>query len=335
MNKLEINKLRNELSIFNSKLIGVPYENLLNTLNIAFPEIPIVGRKFSNSQSFFKQKEYQPKNVIFRARPNLNNIDVPYNFVSEISYIPYKESSKIKKWGRVNKPKQSMFYGALNLQTACHEMAAALNCFNEFNEYYLTVGVWEFTTPLLLAEIPQSEYNIDKLYDILKHRFDIIKKPDFSEEHQMILNILDNAVAYEVLQYFSQGFTMFDEENIGEDIYKISNYYADRIFNKIKDYQIDTTFDGIIYPSRTNCYLEQNLVLKPDVVDKNLNFIEAISVALVRSKDDLNGWSAEIFPIKKTKSYKNGELNWGNSFTNDNSTQKWEYYLNNKRRKYR
>ncbi len=56
--------------------------------------------------------------------------------------------------------------------------------------------------------------------------------------------------------------------------YMISNYYADRMLNKIDGFNMEPV-DGIVYPSVPRGYNDNNIVLDPDVVDRKLEFVGA------------------------------------------------------------
>jgi len=327
------NEVRELLSKLNSDLVRLPYDEIKKTLNPIFTALPKIFVEFTNDKFFFNQRDYNGKNVIYRSRININNNDKPYDNVSEFSYIPPENLGTINNWGRINKPYESMFYGSFKLLAACHEIASYLNCFNEYNECYLTVGVWEFTSPLKFVEIPPSEVNINLLYSKFKDIPELFSLKDKIKEQLLFLkSFYKFNIDYELLQYFSQSFTMIPE-NDDDNIYKLSNYYADRIFNKMQGCRKEDNYDGIIYPSLVNCYQEKNLVLPPNVVDEGLKFVEAISAVLVRNVDDTCSWGSRLFPIKyRVKPDSNGLLDWDNFIANNGYQSQWENYLKHERK---
>src|ERR1039457_6210808 len=92
-------------------LYRMDYDEVKIDCNSILNHVPTPIVDFSNEKYFFNQRDWGGLNVIFRARLITNPNNTPHNYVSEISYIPDNLLHKIENFGRVNKPKQSMFYG--------------------------------------------------------------------------------------------------------------------------------------------------------------------------------------------------------------------------------
>src|SRR5258705_13087609 len=108
---------------------------------------------FDNSPNFFHQPDMGGVNVIFRARPEE---DQPFEGVSDISYIPEEKLHLVDKFGRVNKPNESIFYGSTKFATACTEAVSrgAVQHLKDGNfSKMVTVGIWKFNSPLTLCQM--------------------------------------------------------------------------------------------------------------------------------------------------------------------------------------
>lgn len=288
-------------------LYRMDYDALKIDCNSVLTSVPAPVVDFTNERFFFHQREFGGLNVIYRARLITNSDNRPHENVSEISYIPDNLLHKIENFGRVNKPRQSMFYGSLDFATACTEAITKGNVFKDKSSVMLTVGAWKFETPLKLVQMPHSEKYFKLFYDTVQ-----VKSESIQLEHVQQLNAearkqFETDIEFEVLQFFADEFGKFSTENGYE--YKLSNYYADRIFNRIRGYEMEEEIDGIIYPSIALSYQHKNIVLKPEVVKNKMKFINAMQVWLVSFAG--RGGGAQFIPIKqKIHADSDGKLLW-------------------------
>ncbi len=283
------------------------YESLVEECNKHFPLLlfPIVD--FTNSKFFFRQQQWGGINVVYRARHIADTYNYPHENITDISYIPEDKLDLIEKFGRVNKPKESMFYGALKLPTACTEAITKGNVFEDASSTMLSVGVWKFETPLKLVEIPHSEKYFKSFYDEVNFKSEKIQLDHIRETNQKLRDKIGNDTYYEQLMFFADAFARWDIKE--DNQYMLSNYFADRAFNKIPGYPMQDDIDGIIYPSIAFSYQETNIVLKPEVVKEKMKFISALQIWLVSFLKNNGG--AQFNPIdQNVKTDEKGNLNW-------------------------
>jgi len=287
----------------NENLYKLSYQEVQIDCNSIFKYIPTPIVDFENNPNQLGQRMGGGSNLIFRARPNENN--KPFDYISQISYVQENDRHKIG-YGRANKKGEAMFYGAFNYATACIEAITKGNRFENQNSVMLTVGVWKIKTPLKFVQLPYSEKHFKGFYDTVGYKSNKIKLEDVQKDSKELRTHFEHDIEYEVMQFFSDEFAKFDMEEICE--YKISNYYTDRVFNRIKGFEIEE-IDGITYPSIASSYQERNIVLKPEVIDaKKLEFVSAIQVWMVYNAN-IN--EMNFYPIKNNvKADFNGKLNW-------------------------
>lgn len=107
--------------------------------------------------------------------------------------------------------------------------------------------------------------------------------------------------------FFADEFAKWDIKHDYQ--YMLSNYFADRAFNRIPGLPIEDEIDGIMYPSIAVSYQETNIVLKPKVVEEKLKFISAMQIWLVSFLK--NNAGAQFNPIEQNvKADENGVFNW-------------------------
>lgn len=283
------------------------YEQVKSFCNAMLPSVPAHVVNFTNEKFYFKQTELGGYSGVYRAREITNPENTPHKTVPEISYIPHTLKHKLVDFGRANKPNEPMFYGSFDYATACSEAVTNGNEFLEKGSTMLTVGKWIFETPLTLVELPHSEKVFKQFYETVNFKSESIQL-----EHIQKANLEDRKnfrsdIEFDVLKFFADEFARFDNDK--EHKYKLSNYYADRIFNRINGFEFPFDIDGIIYPSVSLSYQHKNIVLKPEVVDKKLKFISAMQVWLISHKE--RGGGAQFIPIRQhINADKEGNLLW-------------------------
>jgi hypothetical protein len=288
-------------------LYRLDYNALKITCNEYFDTLPFPIVDFSNRKFFFGQQEWGGTNVIYRARPITNSDNRPHNKISEISYIPDDELHKIKKFGRANKPGESMFYGALNYATACTESVCKGNVFEHDDSIMLTVGVWKFETPLKLVQLPLSEHFFAAFYKMVNFKSEKINIAEIQSINQKLKNEVGNNIDFEKLMFFADCFAKWNIKNDYE--YMLSNYFVDRVLNRIPEFPLEEDIDGIIYPSVALSYQEKNIVLKPEVVKNKLRFLDAMQVWFINNSK--TGGGAQFIPIdQRVKVDSKGTIQW-------------------------
>jgi hypothetical protein len=288
------NEVRHFIETIPKLAKSLEYEKVVELCNIHFPQIPFVTIDFTNEKFFFRQKEFGGINVIYRGRKMENKDDEPYENISNISYIQEKDLDCIKNFGRVNKIGESMFYGALNSTTACVETITKGVDFRDSGDVMVVVGTWKFDSTLKLAEMPYSE-KYWKLYtEATKIKSEEITENFIKERNEEIKLKCKNSLSYEILTLFGDAFANF--EITQDSDYYLSNYFADRIFSRLPGYKCDN-IDGIIYPSVPHSYQELNVVLKPEIVEQKLKFIDATQFWVVHFLETNGG--VQFIPVRE------------------------------------
>lgn len=283
----------------------LPYEDIERLCNIGFPNLPISIYNFENKPFEFGQSRFGGKNMIFRARLITNSNNSPFTNISEISYISNNNLNLIKNFGRANRPKHSMFYGAFDYHISCAETLPPADVTLAKGSFFFVVGMWEVISPLKLAQMPHSQRIFNDFYNTVDFVSESINSYHVMEYTKKIKNQIQSEFDYNNLVYFADEFARFDEKNS----YKLSNYYAARVFNEYPQFPVPVDIDGIIYPSIVNSYQHENIVLKPLVVDNKLKFHSAMLVGFTAANS--NGESAKFFPIKQNIFPDNeGNFNW-------------------------
>jgi hypothetical protein len=288
-------------------LANLSYEETSALCNKYFASLPVPITYCDNSQFYFRQHEWGGLNVIYRARVVDNAEGIPYSKVENLSYRPEDQWSQIVDYGRVSKPGEAKFYGSFNPATACFECVFKDDRFNSGEMIHVVVGVWKIEGSLNFAEIPYSERYFDDFYRQIKYQSRVISADAIKKANTDLKERLANDLAYDILMHFADAFANFNINS--EKDYFLSNYYADRLFNKVAGFKMQEKIDGILYPSVANIYENKNIVLIPDAVKNKLKFIQADHYGITRSPENDGIVSFLPFRIRRYPD-KDGNIVW-------------------------
>jgi len=201
---------------------------------------------------------------------------------THISGIIYPAPEHVKYYGRVNDIGQSMFYGSVGKVAPFYELGAKVG--DKF-----IMGVWNNLSEIVLIHIGFTSETAKKLKS--------------SRELHSIYNFAkdtgDDDLNTLVYNYLSQIFTL-KVDDCDNHLYKISVTISNILT------QADET-SGIMYPSIAFSGNTDNIVLKPDFVDKNL---ELFSVEYIRIIE-INGQEYLYETLDTATSIKSdGEIDW-------------------------
>lgn len=284
---------------------NMSYDELVKACDEYFSNIPIIIIDFDDDLYFFGQREYGEKILIYRARKIENDLHTPHPFISDIDAIPMEKKHLVNSFGRSNKKGEPMFYGAMSNSTACFETISKGIDFQQTGSTFCTVGCWIIENPFKMARLPFSIKYIDELTCLSSIRtLNFISNKRLHEEEEKFRNLCSSELEYDILKLFADAFANFNIEC--ENDYYLSNYYKDRIFNTKNRYNIPDKIDAIIYPSVPSSFQMPNIVIKPDIVKKNMRFLQAMQVWV---QLDVNGRSFNPIQQKITADI-NGKLNW-------------------------
>lgn len=300
----EIRKFIKEIP---TEVRNMSYEELVSACNTHFPKIPIRPLPFNNEPFFFGQYDLNAVNAVYRGRKITNKENIPHQKISDINYIDDENLHKIKEFGRANKKGESMFYGAFHYPTASFETLSKGEDFKNFGTGMVSVGTWIIKEPLKLVALPPSKKYWNKFNDTVN--FSLVNNSDLKidEEIAFIKSRVKEEIDYEILELFSDAFANFEIEC--EQDYYLSNYYKDRVFNKIPGFQVPEEYDAIIYGSVPNGYETDNIVILPKAVDTKMKFMDAMQVWVVHHKQSIE--TIQFIPIvQKIYADENGNLDW-------------------------
>lgn len=283
------------------------YDELVKACNEHFPRLPIIISDFNNQDYFFRQQQLSGKNLIYRARKIINSINSPHRFLRDIDCIPEDKKHLITEFGRVNKPNERMFYGALDYSIACFETLSKGKDFQSTASAMTTVGCWLIEKPFKIAQIPFSKKYVEKLQSTTGVGNYRISEEYILKQEQHYRQLLSSELEYQKMQLFADAFANFEIES--EHDYYLSNYYKDRIFNQIEGFKINMEFGAIQYPSVPSSFERDNIVLLPKVAEKSLFFFNSMQVWVVFDKENMK--NIQFIPIKQmVKADSEGKLNW-------------------------
>jgi len=294
-----------------TKLDHVDYSDLIIDCNDYFQRLPIPVFDFPNSRNALHQNLQTGANLVYRAR--LNEPGKRWNHISEISFIPEHSVHKIIDFGRVNQPKQSMFYGAFNMATACVESVTKGNVFEMPNSPTCTVGVWKIESPLIWAELPHSAKHFEAFWARTTFRSESIRVEHIEKWNKELVENIKKSEHYrgeidiQIMQFFAEEFAKFDIKSNSD--YKLSNYYADRVFNRIKGFELQEDVDAIIYPSIASSYQHKNIVMRTGTATTKLKFQYALDIWMPIHKGENGG--IQFIPLKQfVRADGEGKLDW-------------------------
>lgn len=298
----ELKKVREILS-------KVDYPTLTNILDSYLPSVPLSIIDFKNEKFDLGQHYAGGSNLLFRARILDEKTHKLYELLQNLSYIPEDKWDKIDKYGRVNKPGESMFYASTEFSTACLETFSkgeSMNKFIDKGSLMLAVGTWKIDHPMTFAQMTSPEDYFERFVkeinlDINKITIDSVRK-----QNEHLRKQIANDDEFQILEFFSEEFAKTD--TIDHNEYKLANYYADRVFNRNPKFRIDGDIDGIWYPSVPSCYQETNIVMPPAKVHEKLKFLWADIIWVVHTKKTGH---TQFLPIqKRAKVNDKGEIEW-------------------------
>ncbi|MFW5983139.1 MAG: hypothetical protein ACOCQ4_01465 [bacterium] len=230
--------------------------------------------------------------------------------IKDIKLLKYPPADKVKKYGRCNLPKQSVFYGSTMFMTAMNEMKPRVGDL-------ITKSIWKLKEPKHLKFCPifhiqptNGTFNPHSWE--LEQEFNKILKRDFpSEMHEPIIN-LSKFIAFH--------FSKYVHYKRNKD-YLFSAYFANKIMNEL----VDGAIDGIVYPSVQSHLTLENVVLKTNVFDENYELSEVHESIVTKDPSD-NGGGYLMGGINDCKNfeYENDKILWNNNV--NQPKERMDYY---------
>lgn len=224
---------------------------LFKLLDYFFPTIP-VGINL-----------IQKGSVLYRGRPS--GIGPSFKRVNDFSFVPFDEKLLSRKYGRCNRPTQSLFYCANSIEIAQME---CLTHHTDFTIDTLSYGKWIAMEDILVADIHLPEMQEIKVSRIANKRehFHNLLKVDLNEKEFEYANLISD--------FFGR---QFGKSNITNDRQYLYSVY---LTNRLLDGEVEgKKIDGVKYPSIATLYQGDNVVLKPEVIlSHKLKLVETYEI---------------------------------------------------------
>jgi hypothetical protein len=287
----------------------IDYKALTEILDAYLPSVPISVIDFDNRPRAFNQTHSQ-SNLLYRARLISNNGNKSFDRYDDITYISAANRHKITEFGRVNKPGESIFYASTESAVACIETfsrGANFNLLKEKGSLLLNVGTWKIEKPMTLARMASPEKYFEKFLEEVKSlNLRKVTIESVRKQNEEIRKVLNNDEEFKILEFFSEEFAKTEIKTHHD--YKLSNYYADRIFDRNGKFNLKEKVDGVWYQSVPSSYQEINLALLTETVDTKLSFLWCDTIWVIFNQDKGN---IEFIPIEqRAKVNDKGIIEW-------------------------
>ncbi len=255
--------------------------------NLKFVEYKMIYQSIADLRDKFVPTALLNKGwYIDRVRVNKPG-EVFTNF-QQVSYIHDKEVlEKFVDFGRVNEPRQAVFYGSIYSPqikqpraVAYFETSELLKEINKFDnaEEVFTLSRWTILEDIQVVEMIFSDEAL-KVNEYAKLSLENQVK---NYKH---LSLSDHCERQG--RFFSNEFARSDIEKGETFKYKITAAYTNYLWR-------NTHLKGITYPSVASMYLGQNVALLPEIVDK---YLKLESVGMFKF-EKINGFNLPIDCIK-------------------------------------
>ena len=217
------------------------------------------------------------------VRQRINDKDKEFLYVSDLSYPPVH---CCYNYGRANLPYHSMFYccsfsgdkeAPLPRYLTLLETSDFIKDIESIGIQRATCSRWDIIKELELLALPFSD-NYEKTIPVIEQ----IK----NEWKGLKCKTIINKDALNLVEYMSNEIAKETVENL--DYFKIANF----IYYLLYINKSTCNSDGIIYPSVAAGGEGFNIVLKPEAVDKKLEFSVASLCYLIK-----NGMKAELHVV--------------------------------------
>lgn len=214
-----------------------------------------------------------------------------------VDWLKYPPSDKVTKYGRVNRPEQSMFYGSVGWNAPLFELQLKRGD-------HIGLSRWRLTERLIVNTVGYT----DRVFQRLQS--DRNSTPTWERRDQVTQTPVNRALQ----KFFSAEFAR-DVPADQEHQYKISVAIAEILLRDMdEDGRIesvsDTRMAGLVYPALAMLGHSDNLVLKPDIVDRYLQ-LEQVEYMRIDSMD-VDG---------KFVTYHNTHLDFADTFKPDGSIE--------------
>lgn len=190
--------------------------------------------------------------MIFRTRTNDTQ-----NHFTKISEISYPRNEFVKKFARLNRPFQSLFYGSENRPTSYIELVEYWADEKKIGDtLQVTIGMWEFQRDVNLLIVPKPQKG-DRKTDAESYYGEMFD--NFLESGNLTeFGKINSEIVFE---YMSKEFGKPSKKD--KKTYIITSSYSNIMFQ-------NTNIDGILYPSVPFGGDGYNIGLRRELVDNEI-----------------------------------------------------------------
>lgn len=266
-------KALHEIISYRDRLNEIEYDDIKTLIKESIRHVPIALAKLHKGAAI--------------DRVRLNKDKPFFTSQNELSYITDKNTiNHLTEFGRANKPHQPLFYGALtsekvkeNRMTAYAETSVMLSDNDAVNleGELFTLSRWRTNEELIVPEI---------VFSVAAIKENPQTAASFHKHYHALMHEPMRELALRQLELFSEEFA---RQVRSHHDYKIAVAYADLLMS-------EGNHPGILYPSVKTGYQGQNIVLRPDIVDKHL-ILDNVSTHRLH-KNKMNATMANYYHAK-------------------------------------
>lgn len=250
-------------------------------------------KQFFKNFSFITGLTYKTKIERFQRVTINSRIFGEENRISEINYLENPPEGYVKKYGRANLIGESVLYATDNPLTALAEMRPEAG-------QLITISKWKLKTDydLTVNSIFKNSPTKNSFSNSMTIRAQLeysklVSKIDYPKE---LLEQIDLLIKF-VCDCFSK-----EVNDLNHFDYFLSAHYANQIFTKLHDGEIDAIF----YPSVRQSLELTNIAMKTTVFKSNYALESVEESKLLRFHN--NGWQLEA--TGDSKKFENNNIIW-------------------------
>jgi hypothetical protein len=237
--------------------------------------------------------------------PKINRLTINKNLfrenrrINEIKFLKYPPKEIVTKYGRCNKPNESVLYAGFDDVTILNELKPEVGDL-------ITKSVWKTKGEQYLKHCPifknqplDEEFINPRTFEINEKFEKLIKEYPTNVREQILI----------LTQFVADSFSKRITTNNHLD-YIFSAFFASKILNEFEN----GTIEAIYYPSVKNTLSFENLAIKPNSFDSKYELIEVKeSVVIVDPSNGRKGYFMMGLSECKNFDYASGKILWDNN----------------------
>ena len=252
------------------------YQNYLSTISELYNRIEALNFSFPKIYEELIINYFKPIDIICSIgkgffpiikRVSINKRIVNENIrIFEVEKLKYPPSNCVTKFGRANLKKQSVFYGAFNLNTAIKELKPETGDLITVSEWRLrNENMQLIVCPFFIKQPEDFTTNIR----LLEIYYSFLKELNrFPEDISTLVLEIHKFYA----KVFSRKIDLYNNQG-----YLFSALLADKIFHQYKQGIVD----AILYPSIQDEYRTENIAVKKDSFDQKYTLFRTIEKKVI------------------------------------------------------